>query len=75
MNRRGTRSSELVSVQEAARPDIGAIFADGPAVERALTAAVREAVLRHKHLGESIFVWRDGRVVEIPPEQILVSAD
>ncbi len=32
--------------------------------------AVRDAVLRHKKLGESIAVWRDGRVVIIPPEEI-----
>lgn len=52
------------------KPDIGAVFADGPAMERALSEAVREAVLRHKRLGESIVVWRDGRVLEIAPEDI-----
>jgi len=34
--------------------------------------AVREAVLRHKRLGESIFIWRDEKVVEIPPDEIEV---
>lgn len=40
------------------------------AMERAAGRAVREALLRHKLLGQSIVVVRDGRVVEIPPEQI-----
>jgi hypothetical protein len=52
------------------KPDIAAVFADRAAMERALRQAVREAVLRHKRLGQPIAVWRDGRVVEIPPEEI-----
>src|SRR5439155_7371812 len=52
------------------KPDIAAIFADRAAVQRALSQAVREAVLRHKRLGEPVFIWRDGRVGEIPPEEI-----
>lgn len=30
----------------------------------------RDALARHKALGQSVVVWRDGRVVEIPPEDI-----
>ena len=30
----------------------------------------RDTLARHKALGQSIVVWRDGRVVEIPPEEI-----
>ena len=41
-----------------------------------LTAAaresVREALTFHKKLGNSIVVWRDGRVVIVPPEEIVV---
>lgn len=57
-------------MQTADKPDIAAVFADGKAIERAMTQAVREAVLRHKRLGQSVFTWRDGKVVEIPPEDI-----
>jgi len=39
---------------------------------RAMRKAVREAVLRHKLLGNPIAVGRDGKVVWIPPEQIEV---
>jgi hypothetical protein len=59
-------------MQTRDKPDIAAIFADSAAVQRVLSQAVREAVLRHKRLGESIFVWRDGKVVEVPPEEIEV---
>lgn len=47
-------------------------FADTDSVTRALNQAVREAVLRHKALGQSIYEWRDGRVVEIPASKIRV---
>lgn len=32
--------------------------------------AVREAIARHKAKGDSIVVWRDGRVVILQPEEI-----
>jgi hypothetical protein len=32
--------------------------------------ATREAVLMHKKLGHPIVVWRDGKVVWVPPEEI-----
>jgi len=34
------------------------------------TLAGREAIARHKALGQSIVIWRDGKVVVIPPEEI-----
>jgi hypothetical protein len=37
---------------------------------RAMRKAVREAVLRHKLLGQPIAVGRDGKVVWIRPEEI-----
>jgi hypothetical protein len=59
-----------MSTRKAEKPDIAAIFADGAAIDGAIKQAVREAVLRHKLLGEPVYVWRDGRVVKIPPEDI-----
>jgi hypothetical protein len=32
-------------------------------------------VLRHKKLGEPIVIWRDGKVVWVPPEEIEVPDD
>ena len=48
------------------------IPADERAIERAAQEGVRRALLRHKRLGESIVVWRGGKVVEIPAEEIQV---
>ncbi|MEO8145839.1 MAG: zeta toxin family protein [Betaproteobacteria bacterium] len=41
-------------------------------MELVLREAVRAARRRHKALGESIVIWRDGKVVEVPPEEIEV---
>jgi hypothetical protein len=43
---------------------------DAAEIDEALRRAVREALLRHKKLGNSIAVWRDGKVVIVPPEEI-----
>ncbi|HCX90557.1 MAG: hypothetical protein COW04_06310 [Deltaproteobacteria bacterium CG12_big_fil_rev_8_21_14_0_65_43_10] len=40
--------------------------------EKALKEAVAEAIVEHKRKGIPIVVWRDGKVVEIAPEQIEV---
>ena len=50
--------------------DIGRLFRDGTAIDAAMTAAVREAVLQHKQKGMPLAVWRDGKVAWIPPEEI-----
>lgn len=36
----------------------------------AVNKAVTEALRRHKERGESIVIWRDGKVVTVPPEEI-----
>lgn len=41
-------------------------------MESVLREAVRAARRRHKALGESIVVWRDGKAVVVPPEEIEV---
>jgi hypothetical protein len=40
--------------------------------EKALKEAVTEAIIEHKRKGIPIVVWRDGKVVEIKPDQIEV---
>ena len=50
--------------------DIARLFREGTAIDEAMSAAVREAVLRHKQLGLPLVVWRDGKTVLIPPEEI-----
>ena len=39
-------------------------------IERALRAAVRDALQRHKRDGDPVAVWREGRVVWLSPDQI-----
>ena len=57
----------------AATPEqIEEVLARGAAIDRAAREGVRQALLRHKRLGESIVVCRDGKVVEIPAEEIQV---
>jgi len=47
----------------------------GKDVERALQRAVRQALLMHKRIGNPIAIWRDGKVVIIPPEEIVIPPD
>ena len=52
--------------------DVHAICEDRQEIDRALDRAERSARLRHKQLGVPLVVWQDGKVVEIPPEEIVV---
>ena len=36
--------------------------------EMALKAAVEEVIVEHAQKGLPIYIWRDGKVVEVPPE-------
>jgi hypothetical protein len=40
--------------------------------EKALREAVAEAIAEHKLRGHPIIIWQDGKVVSIPPEEIIV---
>ncbi|MFO0965457.1 MAG: hypothetical protein U0793_07705 [Gemmataceae bacterium] len=53
-----------VNVHEAMRDQEG--------IQSAMRAAVRDAVRTHKLLGHPIVIWRDGKVVVVPPEEIEV---
>ena len=43
---------------------------DPEAIVAGINRAVAAALHRHKERGESIVVWRDGKIVEVPPEEI-----
>jgi ABC-type proline/glycine betaine transport system ATPase subunit len=45
------------------------------ALERILQAAVRETLSMHKRLGNPIAIWKDGKVVIVPPEEIVISPE
>ena len=48
------------------------LMAQADKLTAACREAVRDALLFHKRNGNSIAVWRDGRVVIVPPEEIVV---
>jgi hypothetical protein len=48
------------------------VFGTPGLVEAAMKRSVRDALLRHKALGESIAVSRDGKVVIVPADEIIV---
>ena len=52
------------------------LFIDhGKDIEKVLQRAVNHALLMHKRLGNSIATWKDGKVVIVPPEEIVIPAD
>jgi hypothetical protein len=46
------------------------LFRERTEIINAMKRAVQVALWKHKRLGNPIAVWRDGRVVWIPPEEI-----
>lgn len=46
------------------------VFGTSRRVEAAMNRSIRQALRRHKLLGESIAVSQDGKVVILPPEEI-----
>jgi hypothetical protein len=52
------------------QPSIDDLFADGRAIDLALRLGVRDALERHKRLGQRVATWRNGRVVILEPEEI-----
>ncbi len=44
-------------------------------IGRVLQRAVNHALLMHKRLGNPIATWKDGKVVIVPPEEIVVPPD
>ena len=43
----------------------------GKEIEAVLRRAVHDALVRHKHAGNPVAIWRDGKVVLLQPEEIL----
>jgi hypothetical protein len=50
--------------------DVEAIMLDGRLIYQALREAWVRDLIRHKRLGTPIVVWRDGKVVWIPADEI-----
>jgi hypothetical protein len=50
--------------------DIDAIFREGTAIRRAIAAAARDAIRRHKQAGVPMVIWRDGKPVWVPASEL-----
>jgi hypothetical protein len=48
------------------------IMRDREKISKALAQGVQNALLKHKQAGNPVAVWREGKVVWIPPEEIPV---
>ena len=48
------------------------LIVEGEAVDEAMKQSVRHALLTHKRAGNPVASWRDGKVVIIPAEEIVV---
>ena len=55
---------------ESIRPRLD-LLQDRAIIQAAIAKGTREAVLTHARAGHSVPVFRDGKVVWIPPEEIL----
>jgi hypothetical protein len=53
-------------------PTITELFEDGTAIDEALRQAARDARRFHKAIGNPMATWRDGKVVWVQPEDIVV---
>jgi hypothetical protein len=56
----------------AEKKTIDELFRDGKEIDTALRNAVQQALLQHKKAGNPVAEWRDGKVVLIEPEDIVV---
>lgn len=55
---------------KGSRPNTGDVLENTRQVTERLAVAVREALLDHKRAGNPVAIWRDGKVVIVPPEEI-----
>lgn len=53
-------------------PTITELFDDGAAIDEALREAARDARRFHKAIGNPMATWRDGKVVWVQPDDIVV---
>lgn len=54
------------------KKNIDEFFSNGSEIDKALQKAVKEALLQHKKAGNPVVSWKDGQIVWIQPEDILV---
>jgi hypothetical protein len=63
----GTRRGASKELKDPAR-----IFAEGTQVDAAIRDAMRDVRMLHKRMGVPLVGWKDGKRIEIPPDQIVI---
>lgn len=56
----------------AEKKTIDELFRGGTEIDNALRKAVQQALLQHKKAGNPVAEWRDGKIVWIQPDDIIV---
>ena len=59
-----------MNTETSEKKDIDQIFRDGTAIEEALERAYRRAVKQHRQNGVPMVFWENGKIVEIPADQL-----
>jgi hypothetical protein len=62
-------------VKRRSDKDIGTLFRDGAAVDRAVALAAQDAVRLHRRHGVPLVSWRDGRVEYVDPWEVKLPED
>lgn len=57
-------------MKAAKTKDITAIFREGTLIDRAMAAAARDAIRRHKQAGVPMAFWEDGKTVWVDPAEL-----
>jgi hypothetical protein len=58
------------TLEKPKEKDIAQIFREGTAIEEALERAYRRAVKQHRQNGVPMVFWENGKIVEIPADQL-----
>jgi len=61
-----------MKIKKKRKDRIEEAFANPERITQALTQGVREALLKHKQAGNPVVVWRDGKMVWLKPEEIIL---
>ena len=59
-----------MAMAATAKDRIAEVLADDQRVLAAMNRGVREALVEHHRLGRSVVIYRDGQIIEVPPEEI-----
>ncbi len=47
------------------------LTANSKSVKQAIKTGIHQALLKHKQANNPVAIWRDGKVVLLPPDEIL----